>query len=413
MSTVSPSLESMLDISSLIRNKIHSLTADIANLRKQIRPISELFITPTKEPASTAVFQALQETIGKSVSELDKSVSELEDYLKAQNTIEQEMLLLKDEFLQKIIKIMESILNFQEKLDRLKTDASDKILNYIFYLLVAVMVVYFPIITFILYETNVLEWVKYQFTKENLTDKLASWKEKQEELRAQMKRIETGDNLQEKYQTAEQIKKIANILGCPVLSLVDLKFSLQQFQDLEQVLTTSVRREENLKTFRHLIEEVESLPAHKEGIARMIEKLNHGIVEILHKVKKEGSIIKDAIKIDLSEMRDNLFKACTPNKSLYDRLCHISDAAGNLNHIKKILYQIIKGAKLTVDSAAKLTTDVENKLRPLQTILGIPSKVEKMINPQLKNLFDPSHARRPGIVKHLRHPASSSWNMRI
>lgn len=242
-------------------------------------------------------------------------------------------------FIELIIKVLESILEFQNKLDNLYPAASKDIVDYLGNLLVSIIAVQMPVVDLILKGSGLLDSVKSFLSIENLTKTVDNWQEKLEIVREKRAEIEKSPNLKEKYSKATQIVEIAEIAGVSPVAVAELGLDIDSLKKVNKLVVQDPKEK---KSFKKLIDLSEEIHHTKDGIMGGVDLLRKGMTKILGNIPNQGKDLKKFIETELSHIKENLMAALDPNKSILEKLGYCQKAANNILIIESKIQETVK-----------------------------------------------------------------------
>lgn len=206
-------------------------------IKKRVDYIYNIFLDSEDQQREREIAESFRETVGNSLDELEK-------YIDEQQQVKEEILFFEDAFIELIIKVLESILEFQNRLDNLYPGASKDIVNYLGNLLVGIIAVQMPVVGLILKGSGLLDSVKSFLSTENLTKTVDNWQEKLEIVREKRAEIEKSTNLKEKYSKATQIVEIA---GISPVAVAELGLDIDSLKKINKLVVQDTKEKNLLK----------------------------------------------------------------------------------------------------------------------------------------------------------------------
>ncbi|WP_342260347.1 hypothetical protein [Candidatus Tisiphia endosymbiont of Metellina segmentata] len=318
-------------------------------IKKRVDYIYNIFLDSEDQQREQEIAESFRETVGNSLDELEK-------YIDEQQQVKEEILFFEDAFIELIIKVLESILEFQNKLDNLYPGASKDIVDYLGNLLVGIIAVQMPVVGLILKGSGLLDSVKSFLSIENLTKTVDNWQEKLEIVREKRAEIEKSANLKEKYSKATQIVEIAEIAGVSPVAVAELGLDIDSLKKVNKLVVQDPKEK---KSFKKLIDLSEEIPHTKDGIMGGVELLRKGMTKILGNIPNQGKDLKKLIETELSHIKENLIAALDPNKSILEKLGYCQKAAKNILIIESKIQETVK----LIPDREKITTSFANLVK--------------------------------------------------
>lgn len=353
-----PSILSNTSIASIIKQlKFDSMktlkmfSSNLKRIKKRAGYIYDIFVDSDSndQQQNREIAEYFKETVGNSLDELDL-------YLDEQEQVKEEMLFFESTFIEYIINILESILQFQNKLNASYPEASEKIIDFCGNLLIALISIQMLIVGLVLKGSGLLDSVKSFLSTENLTKTVDNWKAKLGVVEEKLVRIEKHPDLKEKYCKAKQIAEIAEITGVSPVAVAELGLDVDSLKKINK----SVRQEPKEKEyFKKLVDFSEELPYNKSGIIGVISAIRDGASRILGNMPNKEKYLKNLIEPELCSIKGNLLSTLSPNKTVIEKLDCCYKATEN---IFTITSQIQEAVKL-IPNREKITTAFVNLVK--------------------------------------------------
>ncbi|WP_341747334.1 hypothetical protein [Candidatus Tisiphia endosymbiont of Dascillus cervinus] len=369
-------------------------------IKKRVGYIYNIFLDSEDQQREREIAESFRETVGNSLDELEK-------YIDEQQQVKEEILFFEDAFIELIIKVLESILEFQNKLDNLYPGASKDIVDYLGNLLVGIIAVQMPVVGLILKGSGLLDSVKSFLSTENLTKTVENWQEKLEIVREKRAEIEKSTNLKEKYSKATQIVEIAEIAGVSPVAVAELGLDIDSLKKVNKLVVQDPKEK---KSFKKLIDLSEEIPHTKDGIMGGIGLLRKGMTKILGNIPNQGKDLKKLIETELSHIKENLIAALDPNKSILEKLGYCQKAAKNILIIESKIQETVKlipdREKITT-SFANLVKDKTKNILPayfLKNLTSLRTPLESLpellrVGNAMKVVLENSSSKTQGVVR--------------
>ncbi|MCC8399099.1 MAG: hypothetical protein LN563_00695 [Rickettsia endosymbiont of Platyusa sonomae] len=332
-------------------NTFKMFSSNLKRIKKRAGYIYDIFVDSDSndQQQNREIAEYFKETVGNSLDELDK-------YLDEQEQTKEEMWFFESTFIEYIINILESILQFQNKLNASYPGASEKIIDFCGNLLIALISIQMPIVGLVLKGSGLLDSVKSFLSTENLTKTVDNWKAKLGVVEEKLVRIEKHPDLKEKYCKAKQIAEIAEITGVSPVAVAELGLDVDSLKKINK----SVRQEPKEKEyFKKLVDLSEELPYNKSGIIAVISAIHDGASRILGNMPNKEKYLKNLIEPELCSIKGNLLSTLSPNKTVIEKLDCCYKATKN---IFTITSQIQEAVKL-IPNREKITTAFVNLVK--------------------------------------------------
>ncbi|WP_375331426.1 hypothetical protein [Candidatus Tisiphia endosymbiont of Oplodontha viridula] len=369
-------------------------------IKKRVDCIYNIFLDSEDQQREREIAESFRETVGNSLDELEK-------YIDEQQQVKEEILFFEDAFIELIIKVLESILEFQNKLDNLYPGASKDIVDYLGNLLVGIIAVQMPVVGLILKGSGLLDSVKSFLSTENLTKTVENWQEKLEIVREKRTEIEKSTNLKEKYSKATQIVEITEIAGVSPVAVAELGLDIDSLKKINKLVVQDPKEK---KSFKKLIDLSEEIPHTKDDIMGGVDLLRKGMTKILGNIPNQGKYLKKSIETELSHIKENLIAALDPNKSILEKLGYCQKAAKNILIIKSKIQETVKlipdREKITT-SFANLVKDKTKNILPayfLKNLTSLRTPLESLpellqVGNAMKVVLENSSSKNQGVVR--------------
>lgn len=369
-------------------------------IKKRVDYIYNIFLDSEDQQREREIAESFRETVGNSLDELEK-------YIDEQQQVKEEILFFEDAFIELIIKVLESILEFQNKLDNLYPGASKDIVDYLGNLLVGIIAVQMPVAGLILKGSGLLDSVKSFLSTENLTKTVENWQEKLEIVREKRTEIEKSTNLKEKYSKATQIVEITEIAGVPPVAVAELGLDIDSLKKINKLVVQDPKEK---KSFKKLIDLSEEIPHTKDDTMGGVDLLRKGMTKILGNIPNQGKDLKKSIETELSHIKENLIAALDPNKSILEKLGYCQKAAKNILIIESKIQETVKlipdREKITT-SFANLVKDKTKNILPayfLKNLTSLRNPLESLsellqVGNAMKVVLENSSSKNQGVVR--------------
>ncbi|WP_342267597.1 hypothetical protein [Candidatus Tisiphia endosymbiont of Empis tessellata] len=369
-------------------------------IKKRVDYIYNIFLDSEDQQREQEIAESFRETVGNSLDELEK-------YIDEQQRVKEEILFFEDAFIEIIIKVLESILEFQNRLDNLYPGASKDIVDYLGNLLIGIIAVQMPVVGLILKGSGLLESVKSFLSTENLTKTIDSWQEKLEIVREKRVEIEKSTSLKEKYSKATQIVEIAEIAGVSPVAVAELGLDIDSLKKINKLVVQDPKEK---KSFKKLIDLSEEIPHTKDGIMGSVDLLRKGMTKILGNIPNQGKYLKKLIETELSHIKENLIAALDPNKSILEKLGYCQKAAKNILIIESKIQETVKlipdREKITT-SFANLVKDKTKNILPayfLKNLTSLRTPLESLpellrVGNAMKIVLENNSSKTQGVVR--------------
>lgn len=375
-----------------IAKKIKNFSDDIKRLKDKIIYLKNTWVYSAEEQLSKDIVKAFEDVVQPSIEQLDQ-------YLRQQEEIKKEALLLETEFLELMIKMIQSIIKFQEILNKLYPGASKNIIDYIDHLLIALLATHMPIVALVVKVGRdvvlepLINRIKSTISAESLTKIKESWLKKSADLSAQLTEIQQNESFRQKYQAAAQILILSEKTGYSPLQIAELRLDPQDLQKCDR------------KQLGALLEDKarieSSATSSNSKITQVIDTLREGINTILNNVLYDKDF-NNAIEQGLTAAKTNLQQALVPTQSIYTRLTSSCKAVISILNVEKL----IQNKVASLPEGKKIISEVGNLIKNnTQNILPKILYKSYQAKPYLETLMVITDNIR-SIYKHTS-PASS------
>ncbi|MCC8397804.1 MAG: hypothetical protein LN569_00520 [Rickettsia endosymbiont of Labidopullus appendiculatus] len=323
---------------------LKAFSSNLKSVKKRAGCIYDIFIDPDSndQQQNREIAEYFKETVGSSLDELD-------EYLDEQEQTKEEMSFFESTFIEQIINILESILQFQNKLNSSYPGASEKIIDFCGNLLIALISIQMPVVGLILKGSGLLDSVKSFLSTENLTKTIDNWKAKLGVVEEKLVKIEKHPDLKEKYCKAKQIAEIAEITGVSPVAVAELGLDSDSLKKINKLVGQDLQEKDS---FKKLIDLSEGIPYTKKSIIEGVGVLHNGVTKILGDMPDKGKRLNSLIEPELCGIKENLLSTLNPNKTVIEKLDCCYKATKN---IFTITSQTQEAVKLT-PNREKITT---------------------------------------------------------
>jgi hypothetical protein len=369
-------------------------------IKKRVDYIYNIFLDSENQQREREIAESFRETVGNSLDELEK-------YIDEQQQVKEEILFFEDAFIEIIIKVLESILEFQNRLDNLYPGASKDIVDYLGNLLIGIIAVQMPVVGLILKGSGLLDSVKSFLSTENLTKTVENWQEKLEIVREKRAEIEKSTNLKEKYSKATQIVKISEIAEVSPVAVAELGLDIDSLKKINKLVIQDPKEKKSFKKFIDLSEEI---PHTKDDTMGGVDLLRKGITKILGNMPNQGKDLKKLIETELSHIKENLIAASDPNKSILEKLGYCQKAAKNILIIESKIQETVKlipDREKIITSFANLVKDKTKNILPayfLKNLTSLRTPLKSLpellqVGNAMKVVLENSSSKNQGVVR--------------
>ncbi|MCC8371601.1 MAG: hypothetical protein LN568_02435 [Rickettsia endosymbiont of Pseudomimeciton antennatum] len=323
---------------------LKAFSSNLKSVKKRAGCIYDIFIDSDSndQQQNREIAEYFKETVGSSLDELD-------EYLNEQEQTKEEMSFFESTFIEQIINILESILQFQNKLNSSYPGASEKIIDFCGNLLIALISIQMPVVGLILKGSGLLDSVKSFLSTENLTKTIDNWKAKLGVVEEKLVKIEKHPDLKEKYCKAKQIAEIAEITGVSPVAVAELGLDSDSLKKINKLVGQDLQEKDS---FKKLIDLSEGIPYTKKSIIEGVGVLRNGATKILGDMPDKGKHLNSLIEPELCGIKENLLSTLNPNKTVIEKLDCCYKATKN---IFTITSQTQEAVKLT-PNREKITT---------------------------------------------------------
>jgi hypothetical protein len=311
-----------------------TFSSNLKSIKKRAGCIYDIFIDSDSndQQQNREITEAFKETVGSSLDELDK-------YLDEQEQIKEEMLFFESTFIEQIINILESILQFQNKLNALYPGASEKIIDFCGNLLIALISTQMPVVGLILKGSGLLDSVKSFLSTENLTKTVDNWKAKLGVVEKKLVKIEKHPDLKEKYCKAKQIAEIAEITEASPVAIAMLGLNSDSLKKINKLVGQDLQEKDS---FKKLVDLSEEFPYNKSSIMGVVSALRNGVTKILGDIPDKGKRLNNLIEPELYGIKENLLSTLNPNKTVIEKLECCYKATKNIFTIISQIQEVVK-----------------------------------------------------------------------
>lgn len=377
-------------------------SSNLKNVKKRAGYIYDIFIDSDSNDLqqNREIANSFKETVGNSLDELDK-------YLDEQEQTKEKMLFFESTFIEQIINILESILQFQNKLNASYPGASEKIIDFCGNLLIALISTQMPIVGLILKGSGLLDSVKSFLSTENLTKTVDNWKAKLGVIEEKLVKIEKHPDLKEKYCKAKQIAEISEITGASPVDVATLGLDVDSLNKINKLVGQYPKEKEY---FKKLIDLSEEIPYSKNGIIGVISAIHDDASKILGDMPNKEKDFNNLIEPELHSIKETLLATLSPNKSIIEKLECCYKATKNIftiaSHIQEAV-KLIPDREKIVTTFVNLVKDKTKNiipahflqdLTPLKTTLKPLSKLVQIGN-AMKVALGKSNNKAQSVVR--------------
>lgn len=384
------SIFSSSEIPSTSRDSLNNLKQDsagvISTLRQNLeiftRRASWLYSSCQDNDADLKVLDTFQKTVGDSVEELEWYLLEQEEYT-------EEMLIFKEAFMEKVIKVLTSILDFEKLLNSVVPNLSDKIINIIGSLSIALLAITSPLSAIILRASGILESIRYVASEGNVSEQISKWQAKKDVIQERLREISERKGLIYKKEL-ELINEIVKVTEEPAVSVAVLKLGVKELEEINKGILSSPQHRQEVRSIIELSQEVQTTSQNISTAGSIVGSIEQGMKSHLQKLPSNvQETLQEIVTKGLVEVKTHMEGAVNPDKGIIEKLDSCYKVVATIHRMKQQLdkedgSKAVSGA--LIESVKEHTKDVipkkflsvilSQELPPFKEMLGVGRVVE-------------------------------------
>jgi hypothetical protein len=328
------------------------------------------------------VLNAFQKTVVNSAEELEWYLLEREKYA-------EEMLIFKEAFMEKIIKVLTSILDFEKQLNSIVPNLSDKIINIIGSLSIALLSIISPLSAIILRASGILESIRYVVSEGNISEQISKWQAKKDVIQERLREISERKGLIYKKEL-ELINEIVKVTEEPAVSVAVLKLGVKELEEINKGILSNPQHRQEVKNIIELSKEVQTTSHNMSTAGTIVGSIEQGMKPHLQKLPSNvPETLQEIVTKGLLEVKTHMEGAINPDKGIIEKLDSCYKVVATIHRMKQQLdredgSKAVSGA--LIESVKEYTKDVipkkflsvilSQELPPFKEMLGVGRVVE-------------------------------------
>ena len=307
---------SLNDLASLIAKKL-VLDLQIFNNLAQSNFLSRL---PVENEHKNIISEIFQQTILKSTSGV---VDQLSYALEKSKGV-----LFNGVLISGTARILESILQFEKKIDEHFPGASEQIIKSLANGLIALIAINHPVIGTALVASGIVNKVSDFFACENLEKTVQN-------LKNTVEKIEQDKKLKDVFETGMQVGELSEAASIPVPSISNLSLGVTALKKL----VVGVKENERVKAFVQSVSDMASLiPTNKDELNKKLATVQEAIIETIDKQNLPDGLkksIKDKVNDQFNNIEKDFSKVLTMGISFFQKMVYQQEAATKILEVEK------------------------------------------------------------------------------
>ncbi|MFY9589395.1 hypothetical protein [Rickettsia endosymbiont of Halotydeus destructor] len=351
---------------------------NLKDLQKKLQDIlraSLLELSKTEEINPETIEALFNNTIGKAQDALLETI---------ENTY-QEQLKTTDIFLfdgavaEKILDVLQKILEFEKKLDEMYPGTSKKIIESLETLLIGVISTQSPLVGIFIKMSGVFDKINNVIDHKNLLPKIKEWRG---QIQAIQTKLAEDKKLGPIYEKAEKTAEIAEEIEVAPHKVANLNLGKDSLEKVNSEVKNSTQNKDSLKK---VIEVAATLPTSTKEVEEKISKMKTDLEEIIPANINSDKLlaVKKTISDTLTKTKEELLKVVNPQTSFAEKISACCNAAANVKEIGEKLKTTLE----TSPSGKTLVATVENTIKKsMEAILPKGISNFKDLAPAIKNI---------------------------
>jgi len=373
------------ELNDQFRDPINILDQNLKNFQEKMDDVKARLLkeSSAQQNIQKKIQQALEATIGKTTTDLS-------NYISDKLTTADYDFLFNVYFAQKIVKVLEGILEFEKKIDGIFPDQSEKIMKVFENLIISLVVVQFPIMGLLIKTTTITDKIHNFFVKKNLSQIITEWNKQIEQIKKTTIEIENNKNLSQGFKVAKQIEKLAQCVNVNVADIINLGLKSESVNRVYEFVKSNIKEKDSLAL---LVNSIKQIPKNKKEIKQKLDEIKIGITEIITDPKAaipEVKALQEKINKHLVEANKDFTSMLGFDKSLIEKLSLCQKAANSIlaitDEIKKVVKNIPGGGKII----KKVESFIDNKV--IKSLLPAPLLMLKEYSPIILEVLGVTNA---------------------
>lgn len=373
------------ELNDQFRDPINILDQNLKNFQEKMDDVKASLLkeSSAQRNIQEKIQQALDVTIGKTTTDLS-------NYISDKLTTADYNFLFNVYFAQKIVKVLEGILEFEKKVDRIFPDQSEKIMKVFENLIISLVIVQFPIMGLLIKTTNITDTIHNFFVKKNLSQIIIQWNEQIAQIKNTTIEIENNKNLSQGFKVAEQIEKLAQCVNVHVADITNLGLKSESVSKIYEFVKSNIKEKDSLAL---LVNSIKQIPKNKKEIKQKLDEIKIGITEIITDPKAaipEIKALQEKVNKHLVEANKDFTAMLGFDKSLIEKLSLCQKAVNSIlaitDEVKKVVKNIPTGNKII----KKVESFIDNKV--IKFLLPAPLLMLKEYSPIILEVLGVTNA---------------------
>jgi len=256
-----------------------------------------------------------------------------------------------------VIKILESIIDFEKTIDKLFPGSSKKIINAFGNALIGLVGIHTPAVAIVIKASGAIDKVSNFLSAENLTKKVS-------DLKKIIHEVEQNEKLQNTYEAGIQIASIAEITGVSPLSLSNLGLNSESLSKITNLLEKD-KDEESVKVFiQNIVATSELIPNNEKDLTKKLDSLKDSLMDIIKEQNLPEIVYKSFESKVNDSFKDIAIDAVTilsSDKSFFEKLICLQEVGSKvIESTKEFKYDLY-----ILPNAASIESNINEKIMNL------------------------------------------------
>ncbi len=339
------SIYSLPDIPVSVRDSLKSLQAESEAIISAVRQNLEIFTQRTRWLYLT--YQDLDQDRNKKELEiLDsfkhvlESAEELESYLIERENRHEEMLLFQNAFMEKNINFLTKIMEFEQYLNSKIPDLSDRVVNIVGNLLIALLAAYSPLSAIVVKSSGIVESIRSTVHEKNISTQIEKWQEKVKYVQEKLQEITIQRSSRDR-QKLELISAIAASTEVSPVLIAALGLSNKNLEEINKDIASKAQYKAEVKNLVELSRGVQSSSHNMSLAAHIVTSIKAGMLQHLENlpVQSKKGTLQDIIEKGLTDVQAHMVGAISPDKGVIEKLDLCYKAVSTIHRTTKQINQ--------------------------------------------------------------------------
>lgn len=307
--------------------------------------------------------QNIQEKIQQAFdSNIGKTIIDLLDYISDKLTTTDYNFLFNIYFAEKILKVLEGILEFEKKVSEIVPSESEKIMKIFENCIINLVVIQFPVIGILIKTTNMIDKIHDFFDMKNLNQTIIDWHKRIIKIKETTIEFKNNINLTQAFEIAEQTEILANYIEVPVTDILNLGLKSESMAKVYDLVQNNIKEKDFLVIIANSLKQI---PNNKQKIQQKLNEIKVGITEIItgpQAFVAEIKVLQEKINKHLDEINKDLTIIVGFDKSFVEKLSLCQKVVNSISSIINEIKKTVKKAPAGIKIIKELEDFIEKKV---------------------------------------------------